>query len=101
MRTVTQGKRQGILWTLMTVLEHLDYADDIGLLSSKQQDAQQTAERRSKTARTIGLKVNTKKTQVMRNNTRVNVPVMIEEKHVDVEEFVYLGTKVTKTGNCN
>ena len=53
----------------MTVLEDLDYADAISLLSSKHQDAQQIAEHLSKTANTIGLKVSTKKTQVMRKNT--------------------------------
>ena len=31
MRTVTHGRRQGIRWTLMTVLEDPDYADFIGL----------------------------------------------------------------------
>ena len=72
MRTVTQGRRQGIRLTLMTVLEHLDYADDVGLLFSKHQYAQENAECLSKTANTIGLKVSSKKTQVLRMNTRVN-----------------------------
>ena len=62
----------------MTVQEDLDCADDIGLLSSKLQDAQQKAERLSKTANTIGLKVSTKKTHVLRKNTRVNKPVMVD-----------------------
>ena len=64
----------------MTVQEDLDHADDIGLLSSKHQDDKQIAEHPSQTASTIGLKVNTKKTQVQRKNTRVNEPVMIDEK---------------------
>ena len=64
----------------MTVLEGQDYADNIGLLSSKHQDAQRKAERLSKTANTIVLKVSTKKTQVLRKNTRVNDPVMIDVK---------------------
>ena len=71
----------------MTILEDLDYADDIGQISSKHQDAQQKAERLSKTVSTIGLKVNTKTTQVLRKKTRVNDPVMIGRKHLeDVEE---------------
>ena len=64
----------------MTVLEGLDYADDIGLISSKHQDAQQKAEHFNKSASTIGLDVNTKKTQVVRKDTRVNYPVMIGGK---------------------
>ena len=63
------------------VQEDLDYTDDIGLLSSKHQDAQQKAEHLSQTASTVGLKVNTKKTQVLRKNTRVNYPVMIDGKN--------------------
>ena len=85
----------------MTVIEDLDYADNISLLSSKHQDAQQKAERLNKTANTIGLKVNTKTTQILRKNTRVNDPVMIDGKHLeDVEDFTYLGTKVTTTSDC-
>ena len=49
MRTVTKGRHQGIQWTLITVLENLDYADDIGLLSSRHPDAHLKAERLSKT----------------------------------------------------
>ena len=48
----------------MAVLEDLCYADDIRLLSSKHQDVQQKAERLSKTAGTIGFRVNTNKTQL-------------------------------------
>ena len=74
----------------MTVLDVLDYADDIGLLSSKHQDAQQKAECFCKTANTIDLKVNTKKIQVLRKDTNVNEPVMIDGRHIeDVEEFAY------------
>ena len=55
MRTFAKGRRQGIQWALITVLEDLDYADDISLLSSKQQDAKQRSERLGKTANTVGL----------------------------------------------
>ena len=54
MRTVTHGRRQGIRWTLVTVLEDLDYSDDIGLLSIKHQDAKQKGERLSKTVNATG-----------------------------------------------
>ena len=96
MRSVTQGRRLGIRWALFTVLEDLDYADDIGLLSNKHQDAQQIAEVFSKTANAIGVDVNTKKAQVLRKNTRVNDPVMIDGKHLeDVDKLTYFGATVT------
>ena len=34
MRKITTDRRRGIRWNLTTVLEHLDFADDIALLSS-------------------------------------------------------------------
>ena len=43
-----------------------------------------------------------RETHVLRKNTRVNYPVMIDGKHIEgVEEFIYLGTKVTTTGDCD
>ena len=79
MRTDTQGRRMCIQWTLLTVLEDLDHSDDIGLLSSKHQDAKQQSERLEKTASNIGLKINTEMTQVLRKNAKVNDPVMMVE----------------------
>ena len=74
----------------MTVLEDLDYADDISLLSSKHMDVKHKAERLCKTANTIGLIVNKEKTEVLKKNTRVNDSVMIDGKHIEgVEEFTY------------
>ena len=102
METVTQGRRHGIRLTQITVLQDVDYADDIGLLTSKQQDAQRKAERLSITANTIVLKFNIQKTKVMRKNIRVNDSIMIDGEHLeDVEELTYLGTKSTNTGDCN
>ena len=73
MRCSTQGKRQGIQWTLTSQLEDLDYADDIGLLSHRYQDAQLKTESLTQTASTIGLKVNEKKTKVLRKNAITDV----------------------------
>ena len=38
MRKVTANKRRGIKWNFTTVLEDLDFADDIALMSSKFND---------------------------------------------------------------
>lgn len=48
------------------------------------------------------MKVKTKKTQVLRVNNTNRYPVLIDSKPIeDVEEFTYLGSKVTTTGDCN
>lgn len=103
MKNITEGKRQGLHWTLTSILEDLDYADYLGPLSSRHQDIQQKTELLSVTASKIGLKVNTKKTQVLRvNTTNYRNPLLIDSKPIeDVEEFTYLGSKFTTTGDCN
>ena len=40
MRRTTEGRRQGIQWTLTSLLDDLDYDDDIRLLASRNQDIQ-------------------------------------------------------------
>ena len=41
MSTTTKDKRRGIRWTLTQRLEDLDFADDLGLLSSRLKDIQE------------------------------------------------------------
>jgi hypothetical protein len=41
MRESTEGKRNGIQWTMWQQLEDLDFADDIALISSTQQQMQE------------------------------------------------------------
>jgi hypothetical protein len=53
MRSVTDGQRRGIQWILTTVLEDLDYADVLGLMSHRHQDIQQKTGSLSETASTI------------------------------------------------
>ena len=40
MKSVTNGKRRGIRWTLTSLLEDLDFVDDIALLSHRHPDMQ-------------------------------------------------------------
>ncbi|KAK3549305.1 hypothetical protein QTP70_034532 [Hemibagrus guttatus] len=87
---------------MKNALEDLDYADDLGLLAHRHQDIQQKTEKLSEIASTIGLKVNNKKTQVLRKNVTSNTPIAIDGTPLeDVQEFVYLGSKVTTDGDCN
>ena len=102
MRNVTDGRRQGLQWTLTSVLEDLDYADDLGLLSHRHQNIQQKTDLLNTTASTIGLRVNAKKTQVLRLNSNNSEPISIEGRPLEnVEEFAYLGSKVTASGECD
>ena len=102
LQQTTHGNRQGIQWSLSSILEDIDYADDIALLSSRHQDIQTKTSSLNEIASTIGLRVNRQKTKIMRNNKTINTPVTIDEEEIeDVKEFTYLGSKMTTNGDCD
>ena len=101
MRRTLGNRKTGIQWTLTSVLEDLDYADDISLLSGRYQDIQDKTETLSVTSRSVGLKISERKTQVLRKNTRIKDAVTVNNTPLgEVAEFVYLGSKVTAAGDC-
>ena len=82
-------------------LEDLDFANDIVLVSSKYEHIQNRTNRIVYNAEKLGLKLNAQKIKckVMRMNTVREDKVMIGRGAVeDVEEFVHLGTTLTKEG---
>ena len=100
MRETIKDNNRGIRWTLTSVLEDLDYADDIGLLASRYEDAQRKLDILSRTAQTIGLKINIAKTKVMRNNHKFENPIVLQNEVVEeVQDFVYLGSTVSPDGD--
>ena len=61
MRNTIDGKTS-IQWSLTKQLEDLDFADDVSLLSHKQQHAQTKFTRLADEAGKVGLKIKTRKT---------------------------------------
>ena len=87
-------------WTLTSVLEDLDYADYIALLTHRHQDMQAKTNTLATAAGNLGLKINTKKTRHLRMNSRKNESIMVNGKVVDeVDHFTYLGSKVSTSGD--
>ncbi|XP_045171092.2 uncharacterized protein LOC123533508 [Mercenaria mercenaria] len=96
MKKITNSVPTGIRWKFTTKLEDLDFADDLALLSSKFQHMQQKTEKLKENASSIGLKINSRKTKVMRLNARIQTPVKIDQTNIeDVETFTYLGGIIT------
>ena len=71
---ITKNGNRGFRWTLTSILEDLDYADDIGLLSNRHKDMQEKMDKLTTTAPQIGLKLNTAKTKLMRFNNKTDNP---------------------------
>ena len=70
MRRTPVGERTGIRWDFTTMLEDLDFADDLALLSSAMNHLQQKTSRLEVNAAKVGLKLNDKKCKVMKANSR-------------------------------
>ena len=99
MKRTTEERNTGLEWVNGETLEDLDYADDLGLVSENLEDLQEKTTRLSRKAKGVGLKVNARKTEVMRVCTEEDRKVKLEGTELkDVEEFTYLGSKITKTG---
>lgn len=60
MRETIKNKRTGITWTMTEMLEDLDFADEIALLSHRHRDMQEKSNLLAETARKIGLNINNK-----------------------------------------
>ena len=89
----TNNRKRGLRWKLTSVLEDLDYADDVALISSRFADLQEKTDRLVATASVVGLKINPHKTKTLRMNHTCTDYITIEGEEVeDVESFVYLGS---------
>ena len=100
MKRVTMNVKRGITWTLMDTLEDLDFADDIVILAHRHQDIQMKTNDVALIGRQVGLNINTDKTKLMKINARSDQQVTIDNKNIEeVQEFVYLGSKITTDGN--
>ena len=97
MRESTEGRRNGIQWTLWNQLDDLDFADDIALLAMahKYTQMQDKTNQMEDSAAKLGLPVNKRKTKSMRINTTNDSPIMSDKGVVeDVSSFTYLGSIV-------
>jgi hypothetical protein len=81
----------------------LDFAEDLVLLSHCPQDilkSKQISVLATK-GKQIGLNIKTTKTKITKLNTRISaLPITHEGKQIEeVQEFIYLGYKITLDGN--
>ena len=80
---------------IMTQLDDLDLVDDLALLSHNHSQMQDKTTLLETTSAGTGLKINRKKTKLMKMNTTANAPVTVGGEPIrEVESFVYLGSVV-------
>ena len=92
MRETTEKTNTGITWKMMEQLEDLEFADDIALISTTQNQMQRKTDKRSESAKRVGLNICKKKTRVLKMNCKNNNPIKFQDGETGVSEFDYLGT---------
>ena len=108
MRQVTEGKEEELGLTLKKrqsrrvgaqSVTDLDFADDLALLSNLVEEAQELLNRVEVSARSVGLLINGKKTEVMPINCSDPVILYTLSKEIlkIVEDFKYLGSRTAST----
>ena len=96
MRQTTQNAQHGIQWTLFSLLDDIDYADNIALLSTTANHLQKKAQLRSENVMKTRLQINKKKTKVMCMNLKERPQIKIDEKKLEVvTDFTYLGSYIS------
>ena len=99
MKTATKEKRNGIQWTMLTQLDDLDFADDLALLSHSHRQMQDKTTELALISERVGLKINKRKTKILRTNATCETPIMLEGETLDeVKDFRYLGSIVDTHG---
>ena len=97
MKNVTERNNTWIRWKFMEKLEDLDFADDIALLSSNFQHMQTKVSKLNNYARKTGLKINSKKTEVLRINSKSNSNITIAGQQLN-EVDKYMGAIISNQG---
>lgn len=93
--------RTGIRWNLFKQLEDLEFADDICLITEHRNHMQAKIDKLAQYSDTIGLRINTEKTKLLKNNNHPNNKIMINGKEVEeVDKFTYLGSVMERSGGC-
>ena len=86
----------------MSQLDDLDFADDLALLSHSCKQMQEKTGQLESTSASTGLKINKKKTEVMRINATSNTPITVGGETIkETESFVYLGSVIDKQGGTD
>lgn len=76
-------------------LNDLDFADDIALLESEAQNAQEQLTTTSNIASTVGLEINTEKTKTVVFNVKEQPCIQLYGKTIEiVQDFKYLGSRI-------
>jgi hypothetical protein len=85
------------------LLNDVRFADDQGMVAGSERKLQEIIYRLNVTSEQYGMKINAKKTKVMKvsRTTGGKVTIMINEYEIEqIQSFKYLGSTMTEDGRC-
>ena len=84
-------------------LEELEFADDIALISTTQNQMQRQTDKLSESAKRVGLNISKKKIRVLKINCKNNNPIKFQDGKTiqEVSEFEYLGATMSNDGGAD
>ena len=97
----TEGRSNGIKWTLWKQLDDLDFADDIALLVHTYHQMQEKTTQLEESTAKLGLSASKVKTKSTRINTTNTTPMLQTGDIEDVSSFTYMGDTVSTTGGTD
>ena len=99
MKKTTEDSPRGIRWNLFSNLDDLDFADDLALLSHTHQHIQDKTNRLQKFGQQVGLRISSKKTEMMTINVSTPAPVQVNGEDLrQADKFTYLGSIIRPEG---
>jgi len=101
LRQTTADTPRGIRWETFSTLEDLDFADDLALLSHTHQHIQEKTTRLRTFSNQIGLRINTRKSEVMILNNANSPSVLLDGQALpQTVTCTYLGSTVRVDGGA-
>ena len=97
-----EDQQRGIRWTPFTILEDLDFTDDLALLFHTRQHIQEKTDRLSIFSNQVGLRISFRKTEAM--CVTVPSPTKIRVRGQDIpytNKFTYLGGVLCRDGGTS
>ncbi|CAF1425262.1 unnamed protein product [Didymodactylos carnosus] len=98
-----KDQKLGVKLNYKQEIEDLNFADDIVLIADNTQKMQEKTDRIDTHSKSIGLKINAKKTNIMAINENKfgdDVEIMVNNnKLAQAQEFMYLGSKISQSGD--
>ncbi|VDO57975.1 unnamed protein product [Schistosoma margrebowiei] len=101
-KTSTSEGKHGIQWASRVQLDDLDFADDLALLSQRQQQMQEKTTSVASASATVGLNIHKGKSEILRYNTACTNPITIDGEDLeDVKTFAHLGSIINEQSGCD